>query len=228
MPTWRSLPSTIAPTRSASVGGVLEVVRDDDRRAARARRRSSCSSPRTPARVCASRADSGSSRSSTRGFRASARASATRCRSPPEISARPGVARAGRCETARAARRQLARRVRRTRRSPRTLEVREERVVLEDEPDASGAPAAGRRRAPCRARSRRRARRGRVPGGGARRSTRSTLDLPAPDGPTSASVSAPTLERQLERRTRGEGWERSTWSAPSRDELDREQEDGAR
>ena len=66
--------------------GVLEVVGDEQRRQRRARASSSRSSARTPARVCASSAESGSSSSSTAGSRASARASATRWRSPPESS----------------------------------------------------------------------------------------------------------------------------------------------
>ena len=108
-------------------------------------------SARVDTRSCASRFDSGSSSSSTRGRAASARASATRWRSPPESS--PG--RRSSSPSSRSASRRLAHALRRspraapTRRSPNAMlrshaQVREQR-------EATGRPS--RRRA---ARARRR------------------------------------------------------------------------
>ena len=109
---------------------ILEVVRDEERRQPQLRKQLA-SSPRTTPRVWASSAESGSSSSSTAGLRASARASATRWRSPPEN--RRGGRRKMRDPEA------LEQLV-----NPRAaaegdvaahVEVREKRVLLEDEPD---------------------------------------------------------------------------------------------
>ena len=130
VPSWRSSPSTRTPIRSASAAASSKSwVTSRTGMSSSASR--SCSSARTDAFVCASSADSGSSRRRTAGSRASARATATRWRSPPD-------SRAGRSL--------------REVRDPEALEqlagaglaavldvaphgqVREERVVLEDEP----------------------------------------------------------------------------------------------
>ena len=90
MPIWRSSPVDDHADLVGERRRVLEVVRDEQRRELELARAARCSSARTVAFVCASSAESGSSSSSTPGSRASARASATRCRSPPESS--PGRA----------------------------------------------------------------------------------------------------------------------------------------
>ena len=87
------------------------------------------------------------------------------------------------------------------------VEVREERVLLEDEPDRAalrrqvdprrGVEPGVRRRARSRPRS----------GRSSPAIARSTLDFPAPDGPTSASVSRPS-SRSSERRKERRGWSR--------------------
>ena len=83
-------------------GGVLERVGDQQRREGRSSVRMSPSSSRTCRRVIASSAPNGSSSSSTRGSRASARASATRWRSPPESCPRTGSGEVRRSRGARA------------------------------------------------------------------------------------------------------------------------------
>ena len=82
-PSCTILPSTSTPTWSASAAASTKscvtssVGRPSSRSVVR-------NSTRTASRVCGSSAASGSSRRSTAGSRASARASATRCRSPPD------------------------------------------------------------------------------------------------------------------------------------------------
>ena len=87
----RARPSTRTPMRVGEHGRVLEVVRDEERREAEARRGSRAARPRTPARVCASSAESGSSRSSDVAARARARARA-RLAGARRRRARPGRA----------------------------------------------------------------------------------------------------------------------------------------
>ena len=87
------------------------------------------------------------------------------------------------------------------------VEVREERVLLEDEPDR---PPLGRQ-VDCRRRCRTRSAAPSVTFPRSGRSSpaiaRSTLDFPAPDGPTSASVSRPSSSSS-ERRKERRGWSR--------------------
>ena len=137
-PICRSSPSTSTPTGPRQRDRVLVVVGHEQRRQLEvARAAPAARLARSPS--CARRARRAARRGAARrGSRASARASATRCRSPPESSAGPGVARGARSGSARAARRRAP--CRRRRRSPHA-QVREERVVLEDEPDA---PLVGR------------------------------------------------------------------------------------
>ena len=113
---------------------VLVVVRHEHRRQIEARAAARCSSPRTCDFVCASSAESGSSSSSTAGSRASARASATRCRSPPESVAGRTSASCGDAEALEQLVDALAPAVGDVRADG---QVREERVLLEHEPDAA-------------------------------------------------------------------------------------------
>ena len=185
-PSCRSLPSTITPTCSASAAAsskscVTRIVGSENSRS------SSCSSARIVVFVCASSDDSGSSRSRTPGSRASARASATRWRSPPESSsgARRRGARSGNA------------RVSSTRPTPPIRDVaahahvRKERVLLEDEADPARVRATGR----CAASASNQASSPSAirPAAGARapRSPRSTEDLPPPKA-RRARRSAPT------------------------------------
>ena len=87
VPSWRRRPSTMTPMRSASAAASRKSWVTSSVGSARAAR-TSCSSLRTTPRVWASSAESGSSSSRTRGSRASARATATRWRSPPGEPAR--------------------------------------------------------------------------------------------------------------------------------------------
>ena len=198
MPTWRICPSTITPTRSASVGGVLEVVRDEDRRQRELAQQLVQLDPHRWPCVWASSAESGSSRSSTPGRRASARARATRWRSPPERSltrARARCAMPNRssssptCALVAGAERTL--RARRGAGRARTPGRGSRR---------SAARAGGRCPPPCRARRARRARRAPAAAAAGPATTRSTVVFPAPDGPTSATVSP--SRRRSARRTR--------------------------
>ena len=184
-PIWRSSPVDDHADAVGERGRVLEVVGDEQDRDARGRRAARCSSDRTSAFVWASSAESGSSSRSTSGSRASARASATRWRSPPERLAGPRVLEVRDAEAVEV----LVGRV-----AARVLDVladgqvREERVVLEDEADA--APV-GRERdvpravEPDLARRRDAARR---PAGRAPRSRAARSSCRRPDGPTSAIV----------------------------------------
>ena len=142
VPSWRMRPSLITPTRSASVAASSKscVTRIVGRRRSSS---SSRSSARTPARVCVSSAESGSSSSRTAGSRASARASATRWRSPPESSRDARAARGGRSGTARAARCAVRAVAGAEADVAEHVEVREERVLLEEVADA---PVLRRRR----------------------------------------------------------------------------------
>ena len=193
VPSWRRRPSTSTPIRPASAAASRKSWVTTSVGSARAPS-TSCSSPRTTARVCASSADSGSSSSRTCGSRASARATATRWRSPPDSA--PGRSSA-RCPMRR-----------RSSSAPTSASaapaegdvaahghVREQRVLLEDE--AHRTPLGRQvdlRAASNHARSPRamRPRSGRRSPAMARR----TVDLPAPEGPTSATVSAPMLRRR--------------------------------
>ena len=133
VPTWSSRPSTSTPTLSASAAASSKscVTRIVGRRSAASRSRNS---PRTASRVWASSAESGSSSSSTRGSRAIARARATRWRSPPDSL--PGRSSASSA---------IRSRSRTSSTRPALVapnddvgphrEVREERVLLEHEPD---------------------------------------------------------------------------------------------
>ena len=147
-------------------GRVLEVVRDEDRRQAELAAAARAARPGRVARVCASSAESGSSRSRTRGSRASARASATRWRSPPESSS-------GRASASAEIRKRSSSSSTRAAAAEGDVrahgQVREERVLLEDEPDRA---ALGRQVDPAlgvEPRRRRRARSGRGRGAAARR-----------------------------------------------------------
>ena len=137
LPVCRSVPSTITPTRPASAAAsskswVTSSVGISSPAS------SCCSSVRTSIFVCASSAESGSSSSRIAGSRASARASATRCRSPPERL--PGRA-CSRCAIPKRSRYSSAGVAARVLDVLADGQVREERVVLEDEAD----PAALRR-----------------------------------------------------------------------------------
>ena len=122
-----SRPSTTTPTRSArdaaSSKSCVTTSAGSPERPSTSR-----SSVRTVARVCASSAASGSSRSSSRGFRARARASATRCCSPPESD--PGRASASRLRPKRSSSGATSGRCAEHHVLP-DGQVREERVVLE-------------------------------------------------------------------------------------------------
>ena len=190
VPSWRRRPSTMTPMRSASAAASRKSWVTISVGSARAPS-TSCSSPRTAVRVCASSAESGSSSSRTCGLRARARATATRWRSPPDSPPGRSSARCAICT------RSSSSRTRASLAPPKAHvrahgHVREERVLLEDEADRAAlgrqvdlglgvepgavaerdAPAVGRRRPAI---------------------ARRTVVLPAPEGPTSATVSAPTL-----------------------------------
>ena len=93
------------------------------------------------------------------------------------------------------------------------VEMGEERVLLEQVADR---PALRRQGEPClgvEPRARRRARPCRGRAGAARRSTRSTVVLPAPDGPTSATVAPSATVSATEASKPRRGWEKSTSSA---------------
>ena len=200
VPSWRSSPVDDHADAIGERGRVLEVV-GDEQVGMPSPASSSCSSARTPAFVCASSAESGSSRSSTSGSRASARASATRWRSPPESS--PGRA-CSRCAIPNRSRYSSARV------PPRVLDVlahgqvREERVVLEDEADRRRSGGRTISASPSNHVSL-------VERDPTRRAAatspaiaRRTVVFPAPDGPTSATVRV-DVEAQLEARKTEEG-----------------------
>ena len=184
VPSWRRRPSTITPTRVGERGGVLEVVRDEQRRDLESRQQLAAARSARRRVVCASSAASGSSSRRISGSRASARASATRCARRPRGS--PGLASARWAIRNRSRYSSAA-----CRRAYSTFcadgQVREERVVLEDESRrgvdrARRIDARGRRRT----RSRRRAIRA-AAGCTSPATERSTVVFPAPDGPTSAT-----------------------------------------
>ena len=131
IPSWRRRPSRMTPTRSASAAAsVKSWVTSSVGIASSASSSASCS--RTLSRVWASSAESGSSSSRTEGSRASARATATRWRSPPD---EPSGLLAGEVRDAEALEQVLD--------PPASAEadvrgdrhVREQRVVLEHEAD---------------------------------------------------------------------------------------------
>ena len=216
VPTCRSRPSTITPTRSASAAA--------SSKSCVTRIAGSPSSheelvelPRTAAFVCASSADKrlveqqharARARAPARARRADARR--RRC-SPARLGEVADPEPLQQLRDRRAARRAEARR-------SADSQVREQRVLLEDEPDPTAAPAAGRRRARCRATSRRRAR---PPRSGRSRpaiaAARSTCRHPRAR-PARASPAA--LERQLEGVNERRGWEKSMLERAIGDELD--------
>ncbi len=174
-------------------GGVLEVVRDEDRSAAPSSRSSSWSSTRTAGLACGRRAPRAARRAGARPGRARARARARRAgarrrrarvtRAPREV-ARSGSARAARRPAA--SRRGAEADVRARRRGAGTART----PGTGSRPGA--APAARRCPRSCRARRvlverHEPARRGRSRPA----TTRRTVVFPAPDGPTSATVSPP-------------------------------------
>ena len=191
-PIWCSRPSRITPIRSASVlasrkswvtisVGICSP------------ERMSASSSRTAVRVCASSADSGSSSSSTDGSRPSARATATRWRSPP--LSRGGFSRA-RWPMPKRSSSSLTRRGDappnatlpatvmcgnsayswKTRPTERRSGAR---LTLRARSNQTSSPSAIRPSAGCFKPA----------------TWRRIVDLPAPLGPTSANVSAPTVRR---------------------------------
>ena len=131
LPSWRIRPSTITPTRSASAAASSKscVTRSVGSRSSA---NSSVSSLRTTPRVCVSSAESGSSRRRTAGSRASARANATRWRSPPERS--PGRA-LGQMRDPKALQQLVDPLSSAESDVASDVQVREERVLLKDEPD---------------------------------------------------------------------------------------------
>ena len=167
-------------------GRVFEVVRDQDASAAPSSRSNSCSSARTPARVCASSAamrlveqEHGRVARQRPRERDPLALAAGELRRPRlgEMADPEPLHQLGRAAAAAEADVRLHR------------QVREERVLLEDEPDAAPVGSAQRpagRVEPGGAAERNAAR---VCGRSSPATTRSTVVLPAPDGPTSANVS---------------------------------------
>ncbi len=166
--------------------------------AVRAQRRSSSRSNRS--RLSASSALNGSSSSSTSGSSASARASATRCRVPPLSSDGRFVTMPGSSWTSSVSSRSRA--ARRSRRPAGQLQrvgdvrrrapPRQQARLLEDQPDR-----------PDRARPSVRSSRRTSPRSGARSPamTRSSVDLPQPLGPISATMPPPGTSRSRPSRT---------------------------
>ena len=191
VPSWRRRPSTMTPIRSASAAASRKSWVTSSVGSARAPS-TSCSSPRTTARVCASSAESGSSRSRTCGSRARARAT----RDALALAARqPARALVGQVRDPHAVQ-QLAhagrRSRRRRRRWPRTVMCGKSAYSWKTSPTErrsggrSTLAAASNQALPPRAMR---------PRSGRRRPAmaRRTVVLPAPEGPTSATVSAAML-----------------------------------
>ena len=201
-PSCRICPATITPTRSASAAASSKSCVTSSV-GSRSSPSSSASSPRTTARVCASSADSGSSSSSTAGSRASARASATRCLSPPERSAGRACAR---CEIRKRSSSSS------TRSRPPKATLRRTSRCGKRAYSWKTSPTerrSGGRSIPASVSSQARAPSAILPRSGRSRPAiaRSTLDFPAPDGPTSASVSRPSVAATESRKER-RGWSR--------------------
>ena len=212
VPSWRRRPCTITPTRAASAAASSnEWLTSSAGRSSDAS--SSCSSPRTTCRVCESSADSGSSSSSTCGSRASARARATRWRSPPDrLSGRASARWAMRKRSSSSP----------TRSRPpnatfaRTLMCGNRAYSWNTRPTerSSGGRSTPRARS-NHARSPSAIR----PSSGATRpaTARSTVVLPAPEGPASAIVSRSTVSSASRRKCRScfaiAIWRASTRSA---------------
>ena len=185
---WRMLPVDDHADPVGERRRVLEVVRDEDRRQRELAEQLVQLVRTRGARVRVERGQRLVEQQHA-GSRASARASATRWRSPPEssrtrASARCAIRKRSSSSSTRALRR------RRSRTFASDVEVREERVLLEDVADAPPLRRQVDAALPCRARRRRRAttrpRRGRS----SPATTRSTVVFPAPDGPTSATSGA--------------------------------------
>ena len=201
-PSWRRRPSTSTPTRSASAAASSKSCVTSSAGSASSRKRS-CSSARTFPRVCGSSAAIGSSRRRTRGPRASARAIAARCRSPPDScdgltrarcsicnrrsnpSARPPP-KTTFCSTLRCGKSAYSWKTKPTDRSSgrRSMPLSESNQTS---PEHVTRPRAGRARPAI---------------------ARSTDVLPAPEGPTSATVSGPTSSASSRSKARS-GSERS-------------------
>ena len=173
-------------------GGVAEVVGDEQRRAAPGRRARPAARRARP-RACARRAPtSGSSRSSTCGSRASARATATRWRSPPDSP--PGRS------SARWAmrKRSSSSRTRASLAPPkatlaRTVMCGKSAYSWKTRPTERRSGGRSTLRCGVEPRRARRARSARGRGAAGPAMARRTVVLPAPEGPTSATVSAPTV-----------------------------------
>ena len=161
--------------------GLLDVVRHEQHRARLARRARRASQRCMSARVIASSAPNGSSRQSTGLPASSVRTNATRWRIPPESCGGPRVLEAGEPE----ARRTAAR----ARRAPARAERRGTRSAR---PALSSAAAHGSSRSRCGISTppasavarRRRVRRPAAP-----QTSSSSVDLPQPLGPTTATIS---------------------------------------
>ena len=194
-------PSLRVTTRSMR-RGECRVVGGDQRRHARlAHQRAPARRTRRSA-VAGSRLPVGSSASSSRGALASARAMATRCCSPPDSSRRPVVGALAEAQLVE----QLPARAPAPRRWPSAgdhlrqrhilhrRELRQQVMELVDEADVVRRTACARRRSGRRRRGRRSMT---SPASGCSSSPAicSSVDLPAPDGPTSATISPAATSR---------------------------------
>ena len=217
-------PSEITPTRSRERRGVLEVVRDEERRQPEARR-GAPGARRGRRRACARRAPRAARRAAGPRGRARARGRARPAGARRRRARRRAPARGGRCGSGRAAAATRSRRRAPKRTLRDDVEMREERVLLEDVADA---PVLRRRRR-CRARVSSRtmlAERDDARGaaGASPATTRSTVVFPAPDGPTSASVSPRSTVSVGRRDEAAKRVGEARAGAPSGEELDGEED----